>query len=84
MENSLKGGVCPKCRHKEVYRATIEEDKVLPHVFYTFAPQSRPMLDNYVCGNCGYTEFYVTAGEIEKVKKNWLRLDNLQPKTYNP
>lgn len=78
MEGSLKSGVCPKCGNQEVYWADRETDKVLPsdfRGFYGFGPTqgARPDTDNFMCGNCGYTEFYVRTTELAVIKKHWAR-----------
>jgi predicted nucleic-acid-binding Zn-ribbon protein len=78
LESSLKSGACPKCSGQEVYIADRETDKVLPSDFrgvFGLGPTqgARPDTDNFVCGNCGYTEFYVRPADLGMVKKNWVR-----------
>lgn len=76
MESSLKSGVCPKCDGFEVYYAEGGTHKILPHKFGGhFDADSRPapVVDNFVCGSCGYTEFYVRPNYLETVRKNWSR-----------
>jgi len=75
MEGSLRNGVCPKCNGEEVYWANSEPLKILPSNFGLGAWSGRqPTVDNYACGNCGYTEFYVIGDHLEKVKKEWRRV----------
>jgi len=78
LEGSLKSGVCPKCGKQEVYWADRETDKVLPSDFrgqFGFGPTqgARPDTDNFVCGNCGYTEIYVRPKDLALVKNFWIR-----------
>ncbi len=78
MEKGLKSGVCPKCEHTEIYYTESDTYKILPQEFgsslLAFSNSSdRPNLDNLVCGNCGYVEFYVRPKGLEKVKKTWFR-----------
>lgn len=78
MEGSLKSGICPKCGGQEVYSPDRESDKILPSDFRGFnghgpTQGKRPDTDNFVCGNCGYAEFYVRPRELGMVKKYWVR-----------
>ena len=77
MEVGLKSGVCPKCGQEEVYFMDSDIFKVLAHKTPTFGAYSskhQPRVDNFACGNCGYTEFYVTQDHLEKVKKDWRKI----------
>lgn len=74
MENSLKSGACPKCDYKEVYYTENDSHKILPHHFggaFTLDTRPAPTVDNYVCGNCGFAEFYVRPSRLDTIKKNW-------------
>lgn len=73
METTLKSGVCPKCNSEEVYGEIRDYSKILPSSFGFGAGGTRPNVENYVCGNCGYVEFYVRAEDLERVKRNWIR-----------
>ncbi len=79
MVNSLKSGVCPKCGGTEVYFTERSGHKIVPHDFREdmgslMGRRPSPIVDNFVCGICGYVEFFVRPREIETVKKNWDRL----------
>ena len=73
MEGTLKSGVCPKCGGEEVYWEPRDWSKILPSNFSVglFGISSRPSVNNFVCGNCGYVEFYVIAENLERIKKGW-------------
>ena len=76
MENSLKNGTCPKCNHQEIYSIEAEIHKILPHTFgHSMSWENRPspVVDNFICGHCGYAEFFVRPTSLETVKKNWDR-----------
>jgi predicted nucleic-acid-binding Zn-ribbon protein len=76
LESSLKSGVCPKCNAQEVYSTENDRRKIVPHKFmYSTSWENRlsPVVDNYVCGNCGYAEFYVRPNELKTVKETWER-----------
>jgi ribosomal protein S27AE len=78
MADSLKSGVCPKCDGNEVYFTENEYDKVLPHEFgksLMIGGRPSPVVDNFVCGNCGYIEFFVRPRYLAVVKKNWDRME---------
>ena len=82
MEKGLKSGVCPKCEHAEVYFTERDSYKILRQQFDNWpvmgfnSPMDGLNLDNLVCGNCGYAEFYVRPRSLEKLKKTW---DRRQP-----
>ena len=76
MESSLKSGICPKCNAQDVYSTEDDRRKIVPHKFmYSTSWENRPspVVDNFVCGNCGYAEFYVGLEGLETVKKTWER-----------
>ena len=82
MEKGLKSGVCPQCGHAEIYYTERDNHKIIPQEFENWPAMAfssatdRLNLDNLVCGNCGYVEFYVRPRSLEKVKKTW---DRRQP-----
>lgn len=74
LESSLRGGTCPKCNHTEIYFMQTDFYKILPRKFIGYGGLGeRPEVDNFVCGTCGYAEFYVLPNSLEKVKKLWSR-----------
>lgn len=74
MEQGLKNGVCPKCNQGEIYSTSNDSQKILPdNLSRLLGWGNRPAVDNLVCGNCGYTEFYVTQDNLDKIKKYWVR-----------
>ena len=78
MTDGLKSGACPKCDGTEIYSTEREIHKIVPHDFGNniniLNRRPSPTIDNFVCGNCGYVEFYVRPLGLETVKKNWDRL----------
>ncbi len=77
MKDGLKSGVCPRCDGTEIYSTERDIHKIVPHEFRdgigNFGSCPSPIVDNFVCGNCGYAEFYVRPLGLETVKKNWDR-----------
>lgn len=81
MPTGLNDGICPKCNATEIYTTDNDTYKIVPHKFGSVgsfaefidrvAGLPSPVVDNYVCGNCGYAELYVRPSSIEKVKKSW-------------
>ncbi len=63
-------GVCPKCNQSDIYTTSIDSQKILPD---NLSWGKRPPVDNLVCGNCGYIEFYIAPDALDGVKKTWIR-----------
>jgi ribosomal protein S27AE len=77
LEINLKDGTCPKCNQHVVYHTENDTHKILPHTFgglLNLDSRPAPVVDNFVCGNCGYVEFYVRPKGLEIVKNNWERI----------
>jgi hypothetical protein len=70
----LKTGTCPKCNSKKVFSGAGIPLKKGP-----FGSNSIPIgltsiaaLDNYVCGECGYVERYVSdQGKLDEISRKW-------------
>jgi ribosomal protein S27AE len=76
LESNLKSGVCPKCSAQDVYSTENDRRKIVPHKFkddMSWENRLSPEVDNYVCGNCGYVEFYVRPKGLATVKETWER-----------
>ncbi len=70
----MKKGICPKCQSKEVYSGTRLSKK---SGFYNsntipLSGLRSAVLDNFVCGNCGYLESYIAKErDLLAIKKKW-------------
>jgi predicted nucleic-acid-binding Zn-ribbon protein len=80
----LKDGLCVKCGSNEVYFDPVAGDlvtigntnaalNVIP-VKRGFFSSSVAVLDNYVCGRCGYVESYILDNrKLQEIVQNWTR-----------
>ena len=67
-------GICPKCGSTEVHAGTQVSNKqgsyynnTIPVTFWRTA-----ILDNYVCGQCGYVETYIAKdSELALIREKW-------------
>ena len=50
----MKNGICPKCEAKEVYLVK----KSVVELFVQLGWAKGAQVGQYLCTNCGYTEFY--------------------------
>jgi ribosomal protein S27AE len=74
----LKTGTCPKCSSDEIFSGAGIALKKGP-----FGSNSIPVgltsiaaLDNYVCGECGYVESYVSDPEkLTEISRKWDKID---------
>jgi hypothetical protein len=70
----VKTGTCPKCKSKNVFSGAEIPLKKGP-----FGSNSIPIgltsiaaLDNYVCGECGYVERYVSdRAKLAEISRKW-------------
>lgn len=70
----MKTGTCPKCNSKKVFSGAGIPLKKGP-----FGSNSIPIgltsiaaLDNYVCGECGYVERYVSNRvKLDEISRKW-------------
>ena len=70
----MKTGTCPKCSSKKVLSGADIPLKKGP-----FGSNSIPIgltsiaaLDNYVCGECGYVESYVSSqSKLAEISRKW-------------
>ncbi|MDQ5826760.1 MAG: hypothetical protein M3441_21475 [Chloroflexota bacterium] len=80
----MKDGICVKCGSDEVYFDPVAGDlvriantdaalNVIP-VKRGFFGSSVAVLDNYVCGRCGYVESYILDNrKLQQIVENWTR-----------
>jgi predicted nucleic-acid-binding Zn-ribbon protein len=74
----LKTGICPKCNSHKVFSGAGIPLKTGP-----FGSNSIPIgltsiaaLDNYVCGECGYVERYISDGtKLSEIARKWDRVE---------
>ena len=74
----MKTGTCPKCSSKKVLSGADIPLKKGP-----FGSNSIPIgltsiaaLDNYVCGECGYVESYVSSqSKLAEISRKWARVE---------
>jgi predicted nucleic-acid-binding Zn-ribbon protein len=74
----MKDGTCPKCGSNEVYSGAYLHPwtkmgsnwaNSIPITAWNYTP-----LDNYVCGDCGYVESYVSdPAKLSKIMEKWPR-----------
>ncbi|HEY9841208.1 MAG: hypothetical protein ACAI44_30980 [Candidatus Sericytochromatia bacterium] len=74
----MKSGICPKCSQSDVYfchgSKYASEQVALNEAF--FGKATAP--DKYVCGSCGYLEYYLQAQEALKfVSSNWEKIHSI-------
>ena len=71
----MKSGVCPKCASREVYhRIGSRFPNEMINLNDKFITKSVAP-DKYVCGRCGYLEFYVPINEdFQIVRDEWERV----------
>ena len=70
----MKSGQCPKCGANEIFAGTEVFPKsgpftsnAIPVSLTTMAP-----LDNYVCGDCGYVESFISRkDDIAIIRRKW-------------
>ena len=82
----MKSGICPKCSSHDVFSGAGVALKKGP-----FGSNSIPIgitsiaaLDNYVCGECGYVESYVSESQkLVEISRKWDKLepDDVKKKT---
>jgi hypothetical protein len=71
----MKNGLCPKCGSAEVYRRAGDPygHELITLKGEVFSKGIAP--DKYLCGVCGYLEYYVSLQEdIQIVRENWQRI----------
>ena len=74
----MKTGTCPKCSSDEIFSGAGIALKKGP-----FGSNSIPVgltsiaaLDNYVCGECGYVESYVSdPKKLVEISRKWDKID---------
>ncbi len=77
----MKDGTCPKCDSSEVY-SNPQAGLVIQHGMNAIPIKgtvftSTAVLDNYVCGRCGYVESYILDNsKLQDIVKHWVRVTN--------
>ena len=74
----MKTGICPKCNSNKVFSGAGIPLKTGP-----FGSNSIPIgltsiasLDNYVCGECGYVERYVSdETKLSEIARKWDKVE---------
>jgi len=74
----LKTGICPKCKSHNIFSGATVPLKKGP-----FGSNSIPIgltsiaaLDNYVCGECGYVERYVSdPTKLAEIARKWDKVE---------
>ncbi len=67
----MRTGICPKCGSDEVYlkarNGGTQGVNVLRASRWKYV-----RMDNYVCGACGYIEFYLSdPSGLQRIKETW-------------
>jgi ribosomal protein S27AE len=70
----MKKGTCPLCGGKEIYsgaglrwKSGMHQSNTIPVSLLRTA-----VLDNFVCGQCGYIQSYIAKeGDLAAIKKKW-------------
>lgn len=67
----MKNGSCPKCNARQVHSNV--EVRTRNRTYLALDMWTNPVpLHVYMCGNCGYLEYYVSHGEHrDKVARKW-------------
>ncbi len=70
----MKNGICPLCGGKEIFSGAKVRFKTGMHYSNTI-PVSMfctAVLDNYVCGQCGYVQSFIAKERhLATIKKKW-------------
>jgi len=70
----MKKGICPRCQSREIFSGIQVSNKSGNH-FSNTIPLSLfrgAVLDNFVCGQCGYVESYIAKEkDLAAIKKKW-------------
>ena len=76
----MKDGICSKCGSNEVYFNPKTGELMNQYGVNTIPIKggifgaSSAVLDNYVCGRCGYVESYILDNrKLLEIVKNWTR-----------
>lgn len=70
----MKNGTCPLCGAKEIYSGAAVKGKSGMHFSNTIpiAILRPAVLDNYVCGQCGYVQSFIAQEKhLAAIKKKW-------------
>ncbi|HOW44570.1 MAG TPA: hypothetical protein PK919_05300 [Candidatus Aminicenantes bacterium] len=70
----MKSGTCPLCGAKEIYSGADVSGKSGMHYSNTIPVSAfcAAVLDNYVCGQCGYVQSFIAKEKhLATIKKKW-------------
>ena len=71
----MRNGTCPKCGAQEVYCATRNRGAYGVNTIPTGFFRTFINMDNYVCGQCGHVEFYISDPKgLQKIKNKWSKV----------
>ncbi len=77
----MKDGICVKCGFNDVYFNPKAGEMMNPYginaipVKLTVFTSSTAVLDNYVCGQCGYVESYILDNrKLQEIARTWVRV----------
>lgn len=74
----MKSGICPKCKNSEIYyqKGVQNQSEIITLKQGIISKGAFP--DRYICGSCGYVEFYLSQEkDLKIVVDNW---DKVVPK----
>ena len=71
--------VCPECGGTEIFAKTVgavggHGPDLLPDIGIEYLFKGK-YFELYICGNCGYTQFFVPRKQLESVKEHYQRMD---------
>ncbi|MBN2346573.1 MAG: hypothetical protein JXO51_09320 [Candidatus Aminicenantes bacterium] len=70
----MKNGTCPLCGAREVYSGAAVKGKSGMHQCNTIPLSTffAAVLDNYVCGHCGYVQSFIAKEKhLAAIRKKW-------------
>lgn len=70
----MKNGTCPLCGAKEIFSGAAVKGKTGMHYSNTIpiTALSAAVLDNYVCGQCGYVQSFIAKEKhLATIRRKW-------------
>jgi len=70
----MKNGICPNCQGKEIFSGAAVKGKAGMNFSNTIPVTTfrAAVLDNYVCGQCGFVQSYIAKEkDLSAIKKKW-------------
>ena len=72
----MKHGLCIKCGQEDVYRSEVSprsSDRVT--LKEGVIGRDASSVTRYVCGTCGYLEYYLTTDQdLQKIRETWEKI----------